>query len=188
MVNTIAGLAYNTGSADGIGSTARFNNPTGIAVDGGGNLYVADEGNNAIRWLALAGTNWMVFTAAGLAGSSGSADGTGNAARFNGPYAIAVDGNTNVYVADSINSTIRRGSFNQQSHAVAVVRSIGINKRTAPLLVWNAMVGHTYQVQFKTNLNQPTWSTLTEVTAPNWTGIVSTPDWAGCKRFYRIVP
>ena len=107
MVSTIAGLPYNTGGTDGLGSAARFNNPTGIAVDGGGNLYVADEGNNTIRRLALAGTNWVVFTAAGLAGSSGSADGLGSAARFNGPYAIAVDGNTNVYVADSGNSIIR---------------------------------------------------------------------------------
>jgi len=187
VVSTIAGLPYNTGGADGIGSMARFNNPTGIAVDGGGNLYVADEGNNAIRRLALAGTNWVVFTAAGLAGSSGSADGLGSAARFNGPYAIAVDGNTNVYVADSGNSIIR-GTLPGEQPLTLAVQMVKQTPGNTFMLTWNAVIGHTYQVQFKTNLLQTAWNPLTSVTASNLTGNASIPIGPDPQRFYRIIP
>ena len=74
------------------GSTALFNNPRGIAVDNNTNVYVTDLYNHTIRKLTPSGTNWVVSTIAGLAGSYGSADGTNSNARFNGPYGIAVDG------------------------------------------------------------------------------------------------
>ena len=79
-----------------------------MAVDSAGNLYVADAGNNTIREITPVGTNWVVTTLAGLAGSSGSADGTGSAAQFNQPYGVAVDSAGNVYVADTYNDTIRK--------------------------------------------------------------------------------
>jgi sugar lactone lactonase YvrE len=186
-VSTIAGLPYVAGSTDGIGSAARFDNPTGIAVDGGGSLYVADEGNNTIRRLALTGTNWTVFTAAGLAGSPGSTDGIGSAARFDGPYAIAVDGNTNVYVADSVNSIIR-GVPLSTIPSPSVVQIIKQEAGDTSTLTWNATVGCAYQVQFKTNLNQTAWSILTNVTASNWTGIASIPIGTDPQRFYRVIP
>ena len=97
MVTTLAGLAGNPGSADGTGSAARFYFPSGVAVDGAGNVYVADAGNHTIRKVTPAG---VVTTLAGLAGSHGSADGTGSAARFYYPTGVAVDGAGNVYVAD----------------------------------------------------------------------------------------
>jgi len=187
VVTTIAGLPYNSGSSDGIGSAARFYYPAGIAVDHGGNLYVADEGNYTIRRLTLAGTNWTVFTAAGLAGSPGSADGIGSAARFNGPYAIAVDGNTNIYVADSINCTIRKDPL----IVVPVPSFVQLVKQQTDgtfTLAWNAMVWHAYQVQFKTNLSQTAWITLTNVTATSWTGIASIPVGPDPQRFYRVIP
>jgi hypothetical protein len=53
-----------------------------VAVDSAGNVYVADTDNHTIRQLTPAK---MVSTLAGLAGSSGSADGTGSSARFYGP-------------------------------------------------------------------------------------------------------
>jgi sugar lactone lactonase YvrE len=105
VVTTIAGLAGSPGSADGAGSAARFNSPTGIAVDGAGNVFVADTNNHAIRQITSAG---VVTTVVGLTGSPGSVDGTGSGARFNGPCGIAVDNSGNVYVADSNNHTIRR--------------------------------------------------------------------------------
>ena len=49
VVTTLAGLAGNSGSADGTGSAARFNYPCGVAVDSAGNVYVADTGNYTIR-------------------------------------------------------------------------------------------------------------------------------------------
>ena len=80
------------------GSAARFDSPSGVAVDSAGNVYVADTGNHTIRKVTPAG---VVTTLAGLAGSSGSADGTGSAARFNYPSGVAVDSAGNVYVADT---------------------------------------------------------------------------------------
>jgi sugar lactone lactonase YvrE len=108
VVTTLAGLARSPGSADGVGTDARFNDPCGIAVDGAGNIYVADQGNNIIRKVALVGTNWVVTTLAGMAGSYGSVDGTGSEARFNYPGGVAVDSAGNVYVADFGNCTIRK--------------------------------------------------------------------------------
>jgi sugar lactone lactonase YvrE len=105
VVTTLAGLAGASGSADGTGSAARFSTPNSVAVDSAGNLYVADQLNDTIRKVTSGG---VVTTLAGLAGASGSADGTGSAARFNYPRGVAVDSASNVYVADSNNQTIRK--------------------------------------------------------------------------------
>ena len=101
---TLAGNV-GPGAADGTGSAARFNTPIGMAVDGAGNIYVADSGNSTIRKITPAG---VVTTLAGQAGSIGSADGTGSAAQFNTPIGLAVDGSGNLYVADKNNHTIRK--------------------------------------------------------------------------------
>jgi DNA-binding beta-propeller fold protein YncE len=105
VVSTLAGLAGSSGSADGTGSTARFNSPRGIAVDSAGTVYVADTNNHTIRTVTPGG---LVTTIAGLPGSPGSIDGTGTAARFNQPRGIAVDGAGVLYVADTNNHTIRK--------------------------------------------------------------------------------
>ncbi|HEY4248540.1 MAG TPA: hypothetical protein VGM64_17075 [Lacunisphaera sp.] len=103
-VTTFAGTAGIAGSADGQGATARFNFPRGVAIDSGGYVYVADSGNDVIRRISPSG---QVQTLAGSAGAAGSSDGSGSAARFDGPSGIAVDAAFNVYVADTNNSTIR---------------------------------------------------------------------------------
>ena len=108
VVSTLAGLAGSFGSADGTGSAARFYYPTGVAVDSAGNVYVADTGNDTIRKITPSG---VVSTLAGLAGSFGSDDGTGSAARFHDPTGVAVDSAGNVYVADR--TTTRSASASQ---------------------------------------------------------------------------
>jgi PKD repeat protein len=108
VVTTLAGLAGTSGSANGTGSAARFNNPYGVAVDTNGNVYVADTYNFTIRKVTPAG---VVTTLAGVAESSGSANGTGSAARFYYPDGVAVGGTGNLYVADGANDEIRKGFF-----------------------------------------------------------------------------
>ncbi len=104
VVTTIAGTA-SPGSSDGTGGAARFNNPNTVAVDGLGNMYVADTGNNLIRKITPAG---VVTSLAGAPGVAGSTDGAGILARFSSPYGVAVDASGNVYVADAGNDTIRK--------------------------------------------------------------------------------
>jgi hypothetical protein len=109
VVRTLAGLAGVAGSADGTNSAARFNWPSGVALDSAGNLYVADQVNQMIRKVRPVGTNWVVTTLAGLAGNDGSTDGTGSVARFHDPVGVAVDSTGNLYVAEWGNSTVRKG-------------------------------------------------------------------------------
>ena len=102
---TLAGLAGSSGSADGPGTNARFSGPIDLAVDGAGTIYVADTSNHIIRRITPTGD---VTTLAGTAGSAGSADGTGAAARFSHPTGITVRGSGDVFVADTDNHTVRR--------------------------------------------------------------------------------
>lgn len=103
-VSTLAGTAGVAGNNDGIGIGASFSGPYGITTDNT-NLYVADTGNNTIRKIVIA--TGVVTTLAGTTGTAGHTDGTGTAAGFSGPYGITTDG-TNLYVADTGNSTIRK--------------------------------------------------------------------------------
>ncbi|SVC48404.1 uncharacterized protein METZ01_LOCUS301258, partial [marine metagenome] len=106
VVTTFAGPAAGSttsGSTNGTGTTARFNQPFGITSDGI-NLYVADHSNHKIRKIVI--STGVVTTLAGT-GSSGSTDGTGTLAKFYGPAGITIDG-TNLYVADLNNHKIRK--------------------------------------------------------------------------------
>ncbi|RWY52512.1 T9SS type B sorting domain-containing protein [Mucilaginibacter gilvus] len=103
MVSTVAGTGA-TGSADGIGSAATFNNPTGIALDKLGNIFVADRDNHVIRQINAAG---VVSTLAGKAGVPGMVNSQGDFARFNFPTSIAVDKNGGLYVTDYGNNLVR---------------------------------------------------------------------------------
>jgi len=103
VVGTLSGSG-SQGFADGPATSATFHNPTALTIDGAGNLYVADVGNNEIRQVVI--SNGAVTTIAGST-TSGSADGTGAAAQFSSPSGI-VFANGNLYVADMSNNEIRQ--------------------------------------------------------------------------------
>jgi len=102
-VSTLAGIG-GFGFADGPAATAQFASPTGVALDGAGNVYVADRGNQRIRKIDTAGN---VTTLAGT-GAFGFADGPVATARFHSPREVAVDGAGDVLVADAGNGRIRK--------------------------------------------------------------------------------
>ncbi len=104
MVSTLAGSPGKSGSTDGTGNNALFSGPQAVAVDASGNVYVADTANNTIRKI----TSGTVTTLAGTPGTSGNVDGAASSALFYGPQGIAVDNSNNVYVADTLNYTIRK--------------------------------------------------------------------------------
>jgi hypothetical protein len=106
-VSTLAGLhtGIACGSADGIGTTARFGRSMSITLAREGNFYAADTANHTIRKITTAG---VVTTLAGSPGAYGTADGTGAAARFASPAAITCDTAGNLYVIDQVSYTIRK--------------------------------------------------------------------------------
>lgn len=103
VVTTLAGTT-TPGYADGTGAAARFNLPSGVALDASGNVYVADFANNLIRKISPAG---VVTTVAGST-TPGLIDGIGTLARFNGPSSLGFDAGGNLYVIDYNNSVIRK--------------------------------------------------------------------------------
>jgi sugar lactone lactonase YvrE len=105
VVSVFAGTPLTPGSADGTGTGAAFNAPCGIVLSTDGNYYITDCYNNNVRRMTPAA---VVTTFAGTTGVAGSADGMGLAAQFNQPNAIAADAMGNLYVADTINCTIRK--------------------------------------------------------------------------------
>ena len=104
IVTTLAG-GHGEGAVDGKGAVASFSGPTGVALGAGGEVYVADLGNNAIRVIrpCCSATVSMVIGS----GAAGFANGKGAAASFNMPGGVAVDAGV-VYVVDRGNNAIRK--------------------------------------------------------------------------------
>ena len=106
LVSTFAGSGI-AGSADGTGISASFNNPTCLAFDNSGNIFVTDFYNHKIRKITTSG---QVTTFAGN-GTVGSLDGIGSSANFNSPFGITIDPVNNIYVADWASNRIRKITF-----------------------------------------------------------------------------
>jgi hypothetical protein len=121
---TLAGSDRSeSGYADGTRSAALFNGPSGIAMDGFGNLFVADTFNNVIRRVTQTG---VVTTVAGKAGIPGTLDGSATSvARFRAPTGIAVDRTGAVYIADPESNTIRKLTNPNSTGTVSTVAGVG---------------------------------------------------------------
>ena len=108
LINTIAGTGTAAYSGDGGQAVlADLNSPIGITVDGSGNVYVADAGNNSIRYINASTGVITTIAGTGVAGYSGDG-GQATAAELNTPAGVAVDASGNVYICDQLNERVRK--------------------------------------------------------------------------------
>jgi DNA-binding beta-propeller fold protein YncE len=102
-VTTLAGQAQSRGSEDGVGQSARFYNPQGLAYDGAGHLFVADMGNHAIRKVDVA--TGTVTTVLGVPGQAGVVLAP-SPARLNAPTGLAFGARGELYIADQVENAV----------------------------------------------------------------------------------
>src|SRR3990167_3786638 len=107
MITTVAGTGdYGDGGDGGSATAAMLADPSGVALDGSGTLYIADASNNRIRKVDAAGT---ITTVAGTGESGYSGDGgLATAASLAYPTGVALDGSGTLYIADRDNNRIRK--------------------------------------------------------------------------------
>jgi hypothetical protein len=177
VVSTLAGQSGVPGSADGVTTSARFNSPRGIRIDGEGNLYVADCVNNTIRKISSAG---VVTTIGGLAGHDGSRNGTGTDARFYAPEDLVLDTQGNIYVGDDLNNTIRKGHRNAQAETGngAVISAPAATDASAsqPRQRWTNSLGMVFVPVPGTSVRFSIWDTRVQDYADYWASSPSVND------------
>ncbi len=112
-ISTVAGTALGAGYGGdgGLATRAHLSTPCGIALDGAGNLFIADQGNNVIRRVDV--VTQMITTVAGGGASASGVDGLGDGlqatrALLNGPSDVAVDAAGNLFISDSMHGLIRK--------------------------------------------------------------------------------
>ncbi len=117
IIATVAGSGLMGNGGDGrLATAAQLNQPFGVAVDGSGNLYIADRNNNKIRKVS----GGIIATLAGNGSLSYSGDGgAAITAQFNQPCGVAVDASGNIYIADTNNSAVRVVSNGVQVATIA---------------------------------------------------------------------
>lgn len=108
IITTIAGDGTSGYNGDGFAATsAELNHPDGFAVDGRGNLYIADSLNHRVRRVDAASGLITTVAGTGTAGYGGD-NGAATSAMLNFPRAVAIDGSGTLYIADTSNNRIRK--------------------------------------------------------------------------------
>lgn len=150
VVSTIAGTALNYGFLDGLNGDAAFAYPYSVALGPDGALYVTDAGNNAIRQITSVPTGWDTVTIANTRGTMGSQDGAARRATFNFPNGIVLDDQTNLYVADQANHTLRKFTFSGRDWNVTTIGGVagvpgsndGLGTNALFWMPWGVAVDH----------------------------------------------
>ena len=182
VTETIAGFTGTMGTNDGSGSEAMFNFPAGIDIDHAHNLYLTDQYNHTIRKMTPGGIDWTVSTVGGAPLQPGSADGIGDAARFNKPWGVAVDRDGNLFIADYGNHTIRKGT-----PITALQPSLGILMTSSEVVLsWPASATN-YVLETTGRLVPPvTWTALTNGVVASGDTRLMTNGLAGTAAYYRL--
>jgi hypothetical protein len=184
QIATLAGTAGQTGIADGTGSTARFNDPTGVAAAFDGTLAVTDKANGTVRIITPAG---VVSTLAGSTTLRGNVDGTGSSATFSSPSGITRDSSGNFYIADAMNHTIRKvtpagavTTFAGSAGQSGTTDGVGIAARfNSPTGIDIDPSGNLFVSDTTNNLIRKVSSTGTVTTVAGVSGVSGSTDGAG---------
>jgi len=182
VTSTIANSSGTMGTNDGPGGLATFNFPIGIAVDAQTNLFVTDQSNYTIRKIAPSGTGWVVSTIGGAPLQRGSVDGTGSNARFNKPWGITVDAAGNLFIADYVNQTIRKGT-----PLPTPAPTLQINGFPGQVVLSWPLVWSNYVLETAATFGSgAAWQPLTNGTAISGTNLVITNAIGSAAAFYRL--
>jgi sugar lactone lactonase YvrE len=168
VVTIFAGELGVSGSANGTGTNASFNMPTGLVIDNAGNIFVSDTGNQVIRKITAAG---VTSTVAGVAGSGGFADGAAGSAWFNSPLGIAVATNGTVFIADSGNHCLRKISAGTVTTFAGCPQVWGSADGTGTNAQFNTPCGLTFDVQGNLFVSDANNHTIRKITSA---GVVTT--------------
>ncbi len=123
IISTVAGTGTAGYNGDNIAATsAQLNGPFGVAVDGAGNLYIADPDNSRIRMVAASTGTITTVAGTGTAGYNGD-NIAATSAQLNLPYGVTVDSAGNLYIADVYNERIRK--VNASTGIITTVAGMG---------------------------------------------------------------
>jgi uncharacterized protein (TIGR03437 family) len=121
IISTVVGNGNFQYSGDGGSATSAGIDPYDLAIDGAGNLYIADYYNSRIRKVSAATQN--ISTIAGINAPGDGETGPANQAALDGPVGISVDASGSVYVVDSYNNTVKK--INQSTNTISVFAGSG---------------------------------------------------------------
>ena len=114
IISTLAGNGTVGYSGDGgLANLAKLNNPSGVAVDASGNIYIADAGNNCIRKVMVNSGIINTIAGTGIAGFGGD-NNFATTAQLSNPTGVATDSYGNIYIADNLNNRIRKIAASNQ--------------------------------------------------------------------------
>jgi sugar lactone lactonase YvrE len=164
IITTVAGVGTAGFSGDGgLATSAQLNNPSAVAVDGTGNLYIADYSNNRIRKVNTAG---IISTIAGVGTAGFGGDGgAATSAKLNAPFSVVIDAVGNIYISDTYNNVIRKVNTSGIISTIAGKDTLGFSGDGGPATL--------------AKLNQPTGVTV------DATGNIYLSDW-GNRRIRKV--
>src|SRR5207247_823068 len=180
QISTVAGTPGISGFAGdgGPATAAELSTTTGVALDGAGNLFIADSGNCVIRKVAAA--TGAISTVAGIGGACGFAGdgGASTAAELNVPMGFAFDATGKLFVADSSNERVRRveATTTTTTQAPATTSTTTTSTSTTAPTTTSTTVTTTTQAPTTTSTPSTTAPTTTSTTSTTVPPTTSTTD------------